>query len=420
MVTKQTTVLPSKSWSRRVCKSLSELKIMLRRETNISEDLVVICNVNIHKKLNVTREVFLEKVRVIKEIRCSWAWEYTSYYISTIEEYKNLKHLYDIVNSGEFPENKHQHWFAIAINPRMYEWFKSNSFHVIERQIVFWMASLYFFNPGEREIFNRQFYKPILQEIKKIIQSTYIKNYPLINVLDIDQNLVKSIDDIDKREFEYDPLEVYKAQSTTYSGVEPPKFLSNPFGLPLLFGEDDWGLSKYSFGFIKAYLTDSDWDNILINQEEDPLIRAESHAELWEKWKHTFTFYEITKRPVYSFYLFEDEKLNKLIDREPKEGNRREGFIYLMRNPIFEQGIYKIGLTRKNPEIRARKLPNTSVPGQFYIICEWFVSDCVKVETRLKKVLRPYIVDLRREFYRLNYREMMRIISEEIDKFNKE
>lgn len=380
----------------------------------VPNDYIVICNVNIHKKTKLSRAEFLERVKNVKEIRCRKEKKFASYYITSIEEFKNLKLFYDIINQGTFPnDDYYQHLFALAINPKLYEWFRSTSFHLIERQIIFWMASIYFFVPEKRKkIYDVQFYDPIIEEIKKILNNCYSKLAPVKTKWE--DEIISSYD-LDKSKFEFNPEELYFQASNKFLGLDPPEFLSNPFGYSDHIGE--WGIAKYNFTFIKAYFSDSDWSEIVVhNNENESLVRAESKKDLWYKWKHTFSMFEISKKNIYSFYLFGDSRFNN-VSLTPKDDiNKNSGYVYLMRNPIFEKNIFKIGLTRKNVEKRARGLSNTSVPDQFYTICEWYVEDCVLAERRMKDALSQFIVDPKREFFKLNHKDAIVIIENELKK----
>lgn len=76
------------------------------------------------------------------------------------------------------------------------------------------------------------------------------------------------------------------------------------------------------------------------------------------------------------------------------------GYIYIMRSPLHEKGVFKIGLTTRSAEIRANELSSaTGVPGRIYVINQWHVSDCKTIETKIHNQLAEYRVDPRREFF---------------------
>ncbi len=114
-------------------------------------------------------------------------------------------------------------------------------------------------------------------------------------------------------------------------------------------------------------------------------------------------------------------KQDELVITKEKERYKgvNAGFIYIMRNPSMGQNIFKIGLTKKDVENRAKQLSKTSVPDKFYKAQEWNVKDCVKAEKRIHDELVQYRVDPRREFFDLEYSKATEVISRICDEINK-
>lgn len=95
------------------------------------------------------------------------------------------------------------------------------------------------------------------------------------------------------------------------------------------------------------------------------------------------------------------------------------GFIYILRNPIMGNNIFKIGLTRNNVDYRAEQLSKTSVPDRFYKVQEWYVKDCVDAEKKIHEILNDYRVDPRREFFEVNYDKAVAVIVQVVESLNK-
>jgi hypothetical protein len=112
----------------------------------------------------------------------------------------------------------------------------------------------------------------------------------------------------------------------------------------------------------------------------------------------------------------EDELIVKK-DTELFKGTNA-GYIYILRNPTMEKNIFKIGLTRNEVDDRINQLSKTSVPDKFYKSQEWNVKDCVRAEKEIHIKLNDFRVDPRREFFRINYDEAVKIIKEVIDGIN--
>ena len=77
------------------------------------------------------------------------------------------------------------------------------------------------------------------------------------------------------------------------------------------------------------------------------------------------------------------------------------GHVYIMRSGVHGIDIYKIGKTKRSPEVRAKELTGaTGVPTAFEILATWEVGDVDLVEREAHHRLRAYKVNRRREFFR--------------------
>jgi hypothetical protein len=67
------------------------------------------------------------------------------------------------------------------------------------------------------------------------------------------------------------------------------------------------------------------------------------------------------------------------------------GYIYILLNRAFQNDHYKIGMTTKTPEERARELSGaTGVPRDFEVLYAQRVSDCNRAEQLLHQRLHQY------------------------------
>jgi 5-methylcytosine-specific restriction endonuclease McrA len=270
--------------------------MFIEKDKNLSGHLIVI-DPEIHKKAKLTREQFLDRVSHVKQIRTSVNYNYISFYICSLEEYLNLKKFHELVNEAKF-DFKNYFNFAIAIEPKLYDWFKNTEYSIIEKQISFWIASQYFFVPDKRHILTEQLYKPLFDEILKLVD-TFYKDFELPNFKRLNQKL---LDDDDESIFDEEERcrQKYLERCKAFYKRNPPEFLTSPFGYDL---SEDWGINdRYCFEFIEAYFLEKDWENIIVRGNKDDMGRVESRSDLWEKWKHTFATYDQKKSPVYSFY----------------------------------------------------------------------------------------------------------------------
>src|SRR5579863_2788048 len=83
--------------------------------------------------------------------------------------------------------------------------------------------------------------------------------------------------------------------------------------------------------------------------------------------------------------------LNAKIKLEPSGPD--PGIIYVQRSPAHEYNVYKIGLTRRGAEVRAKELSRSSgVALPFGVLANWSVGDCGTVEKRVHERLAAYRV----------------------------
>ena len=274
-------------------------------EKNLSGHVIII-DPEIHKKAKLTRQQFLDRVSYVKQIRTAVNCTYVSFYITSLDEYLNLKRFYDLVNHGKF-DFRSDYNFAIAVEPKLYEWFKNTEYTIIEKQIAFWLASFYFFVPSKRHILKEQLYKPLLEEIPKLINVFY-EDFELPNWEQLYNGLLGENRQSDFVEEERCHREYLKQCQAFYNSA-PPEFIASPFECDPLI---DWGVNdRYGIEFVEAYFLEKDWDCIIVKNSKDGLGRVESRSDLWEKWKHTFATYDQKKTPVYSFYYPTKDKTHK-------------------------------------------------------------------------------------------------------------
>lgn len=90
-----------------------------------------------------------------------------------------------------------------------------------------------------------------------------------------------------------------------------------------------------------------------------------------------------------------------LLKRKPKQSEGPDpGVIYIQRSPGHEVNLYKVGLTRRNVQLRAQELSSaTSVPLPFGVLASWEVGDCGAVEREVHQRLAFCRINPRREFF---------------------
>ncbi len=99
--------------------------------------------------------------------------------------------------------------------------------------------------------------------------------------------------------------------------------------------------------------------------------------------------------------------------------NENAGWIYIMRQPIHEENIFKIGLTKRSTEQRSKELSNTSSADKFFTVNSYNTKDCVKAEKQIHEQLENYRLTSRREFFRCDLKIIMDTCEKIITDINK-
>lgn len=99
--------------------------------------------------------------------------------------------------------------------------------------------------------------------------------------------------------------------------------------------------------------------------------------------------------------------------------NENAGYVYIMRQPIHEHNIFKIGLTRRDSEKRSKELSNTSSADKFFIINSYNTKDCFEAEKQIHKELECYRLTSRREFFRCDLKIIMDTCERVIENINR-
>lgn len=292
--------------------------------------MAIVINTHIHedKKDKITRDEFLERVSCVQAIRTNQYMneEGLTLYIHSLHTFRLYQYIKNAIDKSDFSGldnyygKKH---FGIEISDKLLSWFKNNELDTIIRQVVCWLAALYWLKPDNRGIFEDQLYLPILEEVLKVF-SIYFE---------------KETDPWQGRweEAKKRTKGMYHSACVQYYGSPPPEIMTVP--QPLIVGgniEEQWWVhAEFDIRIDRFYFRYDDWERIVNNQENDDLLRVESSKDAWSKWKHQFSTFNDNKRNIYSLFNKEATK----------------GYVYVIKQG--EENLYKIGYT-KNADIKKR------------------------------------------------------------------
>lgn len=103
-----------------------------------------------------------------------------------------------------------------------------------------------------------------------------------------------------------------------------------------------------------------------------------------------------------------------LLTRSPHVlGGADPGVVYIVRSPGHQLNLYKIGLTRRNADVRAGELSrSTGVPLPFGVLASWEVGDCAAVERESHTRLEAMRVNPNREFFHGKLQDIIAVLTQ--------
>lgn len=78
------------------------------------------------------------------------------------------------------------------------------------------------------------------------------------------------------------------------------------------------------------------------------------------------------------------------------------GWIYVLRNKCYLDDIYKVGMTMRSPEERAKELSRTGVPCEFEVIKAYHSTNPIADEAEIHSELSDFRISDNREFFKCN------------------
>jgi hypothetical protein len=92
------------------------------------------------------------------------------------------------------------------------------------------------------------------------------------------------------------------------------------------------------------------------------------------------------------------------IETPSTESETCGGWLYVMRCPLMEEDVYKIGWMSKSPKSRPEELSKaTGVPLSFVVVESWQVADPKLAEVMAHDALVPFRITKGREFFKASY-----------------
>lgn len=175
--------------------------------------------------------------------------------------------------------------------------------------------------------------------------------------------------------------------------------------------KDIWTLDKNSKPFLNNTFsadelrieTSGYWKNIEVGKKGKDKKGEVIHNKTWVD--QTLSWYETDSPTIHQTKI--------------KSSSNKGGYIYILHNPGHPVNLFKIGLTTKTVEERAKQLSGTPSVDRFLIAHSWPVNDCILAEKIIHQALEKYRINEKREFFQIDFSEVLSIIAPIIDDLNK-
>jgi hypothetical protein len=146
---------------------------------------LVVCNIDIHNSYGASLSEFYNRVRHLTQMRTLSSDQSFTYFITDDHELNRLKQLQTAVKTGRInfldyeSESSSMYVFALKVDKKILDWLYYSSSTVLEKQLIAWMAMMYFLNHNERELLDRQLHRRLLSRAKKLIVQRFSKYFDI-------------------------------------------------------------------------------------------------------------------------------------------------------------------------------------------------------------------------------------------------
>jgi hypothetical protein len=98
------------------------------------------------------------------------------------------------------------------------------------------------------------------------------------------------------------------------------------------------------------------------------------------------------------------------VEIEPE--NENTGWLYVMRCPLMDDDVYKVGWSSRLPKIRAEELSTaTGVPLAYIVVESWKTDNARQIETTAHQALAEFRINPRREFFKAPFERIRAAIT---------
>jgi T5orf172 domain len=95
------------------------------------------------------------------------------------------------------------------------------------------------------------------------------------------------------------------------------------------------------------------------------------------------------------------DELPPIFPTEIEPDNESTGWLYVMRCPLMDDDVYKVGWSSRAPKDRAEEISKaTGVPMAYIVVESWKVEDARRMEAAVHQALTTFRINPRREFFK--------------------
>jgi hypothetical protein len=246
---------------------------------------IVLYNTRIYEEENLQPSEFLEKIKQVQRIRTSRQLKFSFLPTSAKDIERNNK-LWEFVNGNSNALNYDHKYFIIMFPEWLHQFLRFSTQKNMMECIVVALTGLYAGEPSQRIKLEKRLERSLYLRVTDYYRQYFSDFEDFSFIVAEDWNIADQINDeyFEKRKrfisrFDYffrdhcsNPIVIPHIYPVYDSRYEQSMFAKNTFDIPL----------------VNSYFSKSDWKRIVLGDSKDELIRMESEAEPWVKWKETF------------------------------------------------------------------------------------------------------------------------------------
>lgn len=246
---------------------------------------VVIYNTRIYEEENLQPEEFLQKVKLVQRIRTSRQLKF-SFLPTSAKDIERNDRLWEFVNGNSNALNYDHKYFIIMFPEWLHQFLRFSTQKNVTECIVVALTGLYVGDPSQRIKLEKRLERNLYLRVIEYYHEYFSDFEDFSFIVAEDWNLADQINDeyFEKRKrfisrFDYffrdhcsNPIVIPHIYPVYDPRYEQSMVAKNTFDLPL----------------VNSYFSKSDWKRIILGDSKDELIRMESEAEPWMKWKERF------------------------------------------------------------------------------------------------------------------------------------